>query len=370
MSSDMSSVPSSVNSATTEMSMRTASDDEMLTIAQKMHWVTSVVVGTIFVVIGLVGNTLSILIWNRKSLRSSTGIYLIAQAIADIGVLVFFFVTDSIVMMEPSIKMPYSYGVFFSYIGYPFFFLFVICSIWITVGVTVDRYIQVCWIGYSKAMCSQRRAFTGIGIIVLLCFIINLPHFWTFHAVAVEDRAKPDDPGFAKAEFGQTGGSDQYEFWVHCMFLVLVPWVTIFILNMFIIREVSLANKKMNKARGEEMKEKMNKKEAQITRLLLTVTFTFLILIALQCITQCFFMMKPNGANHEMVNKAFSIAKLGVIINSSINFILYCLSGQRFRKELFGLIVKRVDRIKSSSVSMSETSSTRLTSTRNTRSSM
>ncbi|KAL3836027.1 hypothetical protein ACJMK2_021480 [Sinanodonta woodiana] len=291
----MATTPLADNVATTAMSTLTAAHDEMLPIAQRMHWVTSVIVGTLFVAIGLVGNSLSIMVWNRKSLRSSTGIYLIAQAVADIGVLVFFFITDSIVMMDPTIKIPYSYGVFFSYIGYPFFFLFVICSIWITVGVTVDRYIQVCWISHSKAMCSHRRALTGIGIIVLLCFIVNLPHFWTFHAVAVEDREKPDDPGFTKAEFGKTGGSDQYEFWVHCMFLVLVPWVTIFILNMLIIREVTLANKKMDKVRGEEMKEKTKKKEAQITRLLLTVTFAFLILIALQCITQCFFMMRPDG---------------------------------------------------------------------------
>lgn len=35
-----------------------------------------------------------------------------------------------------------------------------------------------------------------------------------------------------------------------------------------------------------------------------------------------------------MVSKALSIAKTGVVINSSINFCLYCLSGKKFRKEL------------------------------------
>ena len=94
------------------------------------------------------------------------------------------------------------------------------------------------------------------------------------------------------AEFGSTHGSQMYEFWVHCMFLVLVPVVSIFILNMLIIRQVRNVNRNMESKRGEAGKTKARKSEAQMTKLLLTVTFTFLVLIAFQCIVQCFFMLK------------------------------------------------------------------------------
>jgi hypothetical protein len=46
--------------------------------------------------------------------------------------------------------------------------------------------------------------------------------------------------------FGRGVGSQNYEFWVHCMFLVLVPWVTIFTLNMLIIRQVWASGDKMS----------------------------------------------------------------------------------------------------------------------------
>lgn len=130
-----------------------------------------------------------------------------------------------------------------------------------------------------------------------------------------------------------------YEFWVHCMFLVLAPWATIFVLNMLIIQRVTKINRQMGAKRGSSGKEKAKKSEAQMTRLLLTVTFTFLVLIAFQCITQCFFMLKEG--NHRIVSEAFSIAKLGIVINSSINFFLYCLSARRFRKELAALVCAR-----------------------------
>lgn len=314
--------------------MKTDNMEEMVSVAKEMHWYSSVVFGTIFMVVGLLGNILSIIVWSRKSMRSSTGTYLIAQAAADVCVLVFFFFTDSLAMMNPGIKMELSYGNFYSYIGYPFFFLAVIISIWMTVGVTVDRYIQVCWFTHSKTLCNNKRAVHGITIISILCFVINFPHFFTYRPVdGVNATAS-----YEQTDYGKGHGSQNYEFWVHCMFLVLVPWITILCLNVLIIRQVVKTGAKMADRKSVYAKEKTKKAENQLTTLLLTVTFTFLFLIALQCITQCFFMLKPKTVNFELVDEAFSVAKLGVIINSSINFFLYCLSARRFRKELFSIM--------------------------------
>lgn len=141
-------------------------------------------------------------------------------------------------------------------------------------------------------MCSNKRAVVGIGIIAFLCFLINTPHFKTYYPIPASDRA-PDGAAFDLTEFGMTEGSKRYEFWVHCMFLVLVPWLTIFILNMLIISRVVRANRGMSNRKSIQGQEKAKKAENQMTRLLLTVTFVFLILIALQCVTQCFFMMQP-----------------------------------------------------------------------------
>lgn len=310
-----------------------STDDETMAMAKKMHWVSSVVFGTIFMAIGLTGNTLSIMVWRRKSMKCSTGTYLIAQALVDSGVLLLFFVADTIMMIWPEVKTSYAYGSFYAYFAYPIFFLFVVCSIWMTVGVTVDRYIQVCWITHAKTMCSDKRSYTGIGIIIFLCFIVNLPHFMTYTPVHPDMRS-PGAQAYELTEFGQGEGSQNYEFWVHCMFLVLVPWLTIFVMNMLMICTVSRMNKKMAATRSASATEKNKRSETQITRILLTVTFTFLVLIAFQCITQCFFMLKDASGDRRIINEAYAVAKLGIIINASINFFLYCLTGRRFRKEL------------------------------------
>jgi hypothetical protein len=49
---------------------------ETLTFAKKMHYGASVVVGPSLAILGLIGNILSILVWTRRGMTSSTGRYL------------------------------------------------------------------------------------------------------------------------------------------------------------------------------------------------------------------------------------------------------------------------------------------------------
>lgn len=71
-------------------------------------------------------------------------------------------------------------------------------------------------------------------------------------------------------------------------------------------------------------------------------------------------------ANEQMVEEAFAIAKLGIAINSSVNFILYCLSGKKFRREL-SLVLRIGNRVapvdtKSSSLQQVRTNNTKSSS--------
>lgn len=76
----------------------------------------------------------------------------------------------------------------------------------------------------------------------------------------------------------------------------------------------------MNQSRGEKAQRRAQKKENQLTKLLLTLTFTFLALIALQCITQCFFMLQPKIVSNTSCIDEFSI--FDIMCNSnSVLFI-------------------------------------------------
>ncbi|XP_059177339.1 probable G-protein coupled receptor 139 [Physella acuta] len=363
-------IASSILTNTTQILTITGEDGDW-TVATRFHYVMSAIIGPILCILGLVGNILSIIVWCRPGMVSSTARYLTGMAGADIGVLVMFLLCDSLQAWYPDVIYSPSYGVFFSYIGYPMLFFTVVLSVWIIVGVTVDRYIMVCWITSAKKYCNERRANLGLFLITINSFIVNAPHFGYFKHVdnSQEDNStdtKPR-PSFEKTRFGAGEGGDFYEFWIHCIILILIPWFSVLFMNIKIIMKITESNRRMSGKKTRESMKKCKQSENQITRLLLTVTFAFLIFIGMQCIIQCFQMQQPEWADKAKLSSAFAFAKVGIVFNSALNFLFYCFSGRRFRMELLkllGLVDKDaqlsslVDHTSSSMSSARSTSST------------
>ena len=81
-------------------------------------------------------------------------------------------------------------------------------------------------------------------------------------------------------------------------------------------------------------------REKQLTISLLAVTFTFIVLLFWQCVSKCFFMLTFDESvdSHleiwKFVDGNFALSKIGLVLNSAINSIIYCCCGSNFRKEL------------------------------------
>jgi len=316
-----------------------------MTTAKTLHWAFSVPVGIVISIFGLIGNVLSVMVWRRILKKNfgrnrSTALYMVALSIADMSLLFFFLTHDSLPNLFKSLKSTMSFCNYFAYIGFPFFFLSIVASIWLLVCVSVNRFILVNFPIKAKVYCSAARAYLGMGLTVACCFAINLPHFFNYSPKPANGNTTTC---LTPSDYGKSSGSINYEFWVHCIFLVLAPWASIAFCNAGIIYALQKRTKKLakkfSKSKGDSEHDK------QMTRMLLTVTFTFLVLLAWQCITQCFYMLKYDnmkGPRWDAVDQSFAVAKLGVVINSSINFILYSCSGSVFRKELFAMFGKEV----------------------------
>lgn len=202
----------------------------------KLHWICSVPIGAPLATLGLIGNIISIFIWNRISKtktrgNQSTALYFIALSACDGGLLLSFLFMDTLSSNNPELTKNYHYAAAFAWVLFPMFFFTLVSSIWMVVGVTVNRYVMIAFPTRANALYTRFKSLLGIFGIFAFAFCVNLPHFFTYHVAETGNGTYQ----LSMTKFGHSDASIKYEFWAHCIVLVLVPWFTIAILNAAII---------------------------------------------------------------------------------------------------------------------------------------
>ena len=205
--------------------------------------------GIVLCILGLLGNLTSTIIW-RKLIKSqlkknqTAGIYFIALAICDSGLLVFFLLHDSLPSMFPILKQDSClYAVFFSWFGYPFHKIFFVGSIWLIVGITTNRFLMIIFPIKVKLLYTPKRTYQSIFIILLLSTLINIPHFFNFKP----EKGSEGKWKLVETTYGASQLSFRFEFWTHCIIIILAPWICLVCMNAVIVYTLSARGNKISR---------------------------------------------------------------------------------------------------------------------------
>ncbi|CAH1780044.1 unnamed protein product [Owenia fusiformis] len=299
------------------------------------------IVPPLLVILGSVGNIMSfIILRHRYMIRLSTYFYLAVLSIVDTFVLYIGLLrkwisyltgTDLANMAGWSCKLLQAFG----YVASDF-------AVWLIIAVTVERFIVVCYPLRAATMCNIPRAKRVILGIFFLIFFINL-HF--FITVDVTKGTCDAAPAF------KTLVTDIWP-WVDAAIYSFVPFLLITILNTMIIAQVIVARRSRNNmaTRGGSMasngKEKpTHEKSAKLTVMLLTVSFTFLVLTLPINVAMIAMASWSKHQDDKHMYSRFLLVRftteLLMYTNHSINFFLYCATGQKFRQQILRIICRR-----------------------------
>ena len=161
---------------------------------------------------------------NPITTNKSISIYLIALSVTDIAVLIFSLLVNSTPVSFPQVNNSYAYAVFFSYFGFPMFNFCVLSSVWLEVGVGLNRFIMTKFPFKAQVWNSKRRTIIAIVAVLSSSFMISLPQILMYHPVRV-----PNGTTIHKTTITDSSHKNLeefYRFWVNCVFLIVVPWLT------------------------------------------------------------------------------------------------------------------------------------------------
>ncbi|XP_054157468.1 FMRFamide receptor-like [Oppia nitens] len=315
-------------------------------------WIQRILVPLIMI-IGTIGNTITIVIMTRRRMRSSTNWYLAALAIFDMLYLIFTFYLSF--RHYDNIK---DLKFYYYWLLWPYAVM--ICdgssntSIWLTVTFTIERYIAVCYPMKGKVICTESRARKQIFCVFIVCFGFTIPT--PFEWEILERFEAITNQTVLQVIPSALGSNEIYKlvyYWLTVVLFIFIPFLLLTIFNTFLIRSVHLSRRQrrtMTRPNEQAMKATLtsssstttappadtsSKQESRITIMLIAVVILFLICqlpTAVTLIYTAFHDIDLNTNSGVLIRGLGNIFNFLMAINAAGNFVLYCLLSNKYRR--------------------------------------
>lgn len=314
-----------ISSAVTEF---TTTDDTTLRTEQNLKIYMNGIVALLIIVLGLIGNSLTVIVLTRRTMHSSTNCYLTALAVWDALVLL----NTLFLITLPQLSQQFNDDAFpyvVLYI-YPFALVSQTATLWITVSFTVERYIAVCHPLKAASMCTIPRARLVISIISVSSFLFNMCRWFEYKVV---EELNTDEGNMTKMSYHKTNFGGNYVFqqvyylWLYLLIMFIIPLSSLAVLNAFLILAV-----RQSKKQRKDMNVRQSR-ENNVTIMLVSVVIVFMF-----CQVPALIFNVAYAVDNDAVYSAHGWKVLSAVrnfmvpFNSAINFILYCAFGQKFRR--------------------------------------
>lgn len=291
----------------------------------------------VLMIFGTLGNILTIIVLSRRKSRgSSTAMYLCGLAVSDIialntGLLRQWLSYLISVDIRSLSKIMCKLHVFLVYLGTQ-------CSSWFLVAVTCERFIGV-WLPHRvKHGCTKKTSLVIIGIIVGFISILNFHWFYGFTLLA-ETYDNKTYVYECKAWF------EEYNIflwktwpWIDLCIFCITPFVILLFGNISIILKVfwSRRNTRRQVAPNCVFRGKKNSdRTSQLSVMLLLLNVVFFVNVTPISIFLAgeSFWLKTIKTEHNEAEFYlwWAIVNMFMYFNNAVNFVLYFLSGSRFR---------------------------------------
>ena len=290
------------------------------------------------VAFGVIGNLISMAVLTRRSMRTSTNVYLTALALCDVLYLVFAFSLG--LKHYQTIKESLYYKRFRKPFGMALTDTFSNTGVWLTLTFTIERYIGVCHPMKGKILCTPQRARYVVIIVCMCTFILTFPEFFSIRPVT---RMKNNVTTVEYKDILEANTSYQWGFkYLHQVLFTLGPLISLLIFNSLLMRAVLTAAKQRRSMAKvavvqNDKQDRHHREQQKITIMLIMVVIVFLLCQLPQAITNLYYTYldvtnKLTKVLQYRIILTANVCNLLVMINSSANFILYSAFSTKFRR--------------------------------------
>ena len=291
---------------------------------------------------GIAGNVLSIIVLGRdQTIRRTTAFLLQMLAVTDAAFLVsciFYSTLGTILMftewLPVAVHRGWPYVLLYSM---PMASITATAAVWMVVLLTADRYIAICRPLHAAKYNTMPRLRRGVILVWVLAVIYNIPRFFEKEFVEVE----PENASSSESHLRTTavGTSKVYKFvystCLYFVFRIFLPLVALTFFNQRLVHALHKCDRMQCRIATNSGKQR------QHTWMLVVVVIIFIVCQLPTVVWNVFRVLYSyidipfygNAVNYAVVAVNFML-----VVNSSINVVIYCFMGRQFRAILLRMI--------------------------------
>jgi hypothetical protein len=221
----------------------------------------------------------------------------------------------------------------------PLLSMLLLCSTYLTVLVSGDRYFLICWPLIAEKIRTRKIALSSVLLVFIAVNIYILPHWFeyrtkarTIHRVesktnsTLNNNVTDEIVEIAYTELGLNKiYASIYRFYLNVPITFGIPFTLLTLCNGSMIHRLSLI-KKQKKRLGHRMKA-----DIRITIMLIIIVLTFMLCRSINLFVNLLVQFSP-CLNNNSLQQYNTFANLFVAFNGFVNFFLFAAFGQRFRE--------------------------------------
>ncbi|XP_064626832.1 FMRFamide receptor-like [Lineus longissimus] len=208
-------------------------------------------------------------------------------------------------------------------------------SCWNVVLLTLERFLSVCLPLKARIICT--RKVTCVVLVVTIIFLLLLNgHFLFFHTI-IYNR-------WGSFCVSATAAYENFIFaiwyWIDLLCYVGLPFVIIAFCNCSILYKANQSHVDRLKFQSRDRDNKTSADLTTMTYMLVTISVAFVLLtlpFSLHFIASGQ-VKNPTEQQEADFTLSYAVTYLISYVNNSINFLLYCVSGTQFRREVFKML--------------------------------
>ncbi|CAI5449165.1 unnamed protein product [Caenorhabditis angaria] len=290
------------------------------------------------IIFGILANITSVRVFTHRIMASSSiNWYLAVLSASDTVILV----SSFFVLTLPRFGEFFSFwiGSYISYSLTPYMFPIMTtaqtCSVYMTVGVSIHRYIGVCHPYKSVEWLPKKRVTWFIAGLIAFSSIYNIPKFFEVRVADVCYR-KAIDYYLPLLRPTEMRNSDMYmliyQNWISIIVMYFIPFALLIGLNSRVLGAVRRSRKMHMVSQcgteGEEFSKKADRKERQTSIMLISIVVIFIACNTLSFVCNILEIMKIED---ELLEYMVLVNNTLVIINASSNIAIYMLFSDKYR---------------------------------------